>query len=97
MCLLDGARYWQARGAPSSATILTIWSSGPVHWARRSTIGNAAKLTVTRQTHFNVISCPMAKKLTWQSLPRARIPPRQPVKREAEEDWGKERWQQQSK
>jgi hypothetical protein len=57
----------------------------------------AAKLTVTRQTHFNVISCPMAKKLTWQSLPRARIPPRQPVKREAEEDWGKERWQQQSK
>jgi hypothetical protein len=46
MCLLAGARYWQARGAPSSASIVTIWSSGPGHWALRSTIGNAAKLTV---------------------------------------------------
>jgi hypothetical protein len=47
MPLLDGARYWQARGAPSSATIVTVWSSGPAgHWSLRSTIGHAAKLTV---------------------------------------------------
>jgi hypothetical protein len=44
--LLNGARYWQSLGAPSSATIVTIWSSGPGHWALRSTIGQAAKLTV---------------------------------------------------
>ena len=46
MCLLDGARYWQAQGAPSSATIVTVWSSGPGHWALRSTIGHAASLVV---------------------------------------------------
>ena len=46
MPLLDGARHWQALGEPSSATIVTIWSSGPGHWALRSTIGHAAKLTV---------------------------------------------------
>ena len=46
MCLLDGARYWQARGAPSGATIVTVWSSGSSQWALRSTIGHAAKLTV---------------------------------------------------
>ena len=46
MCILDGARYWQGLGAPSSATIVTVWSSGPGHWALRSTIGHAAKLTV---------------------------------------------------
>ena len=46
MCILDGARYWQAQGAPSSATITTVWSSGPGHWALRSTVGHAAKLTV---------------------------------------------------
>jgi hypothetical protein len=46
MCILDGARYWQAQGAPSSATIVTVWSSGPGHWALRSTIGHAAKLIV---------------------------------------------------
>jgi hypothetical protein len=44
--LLDGARYWQQAGAPSSAAIVTIWSSGPGHWALRSTIGYASKLTV---------------------------------------------------
>jgi hypothetical protein len=38
----SGARYWQAHGAPSTATIVTIWSSGPGHWALRSTIGYAA-------------------------------------------------------
>jgi hypothetical protein len=48
MCLLDGARYWQARGAPFTASIVTIWSSGPGHWALRSTIGHAAKLTVRK-------------------------------------------------
>jgi hypothetical protein len=46
MCLLDGARYWQARGAPSTATIVTVWSSGSSHWALRSTIGHAASLVV---------------------------------------------------
>jgi hypothetical protein len=44
--LLNGARYWQALGAPSSATIITVWSSGPGHWSLRSTIGHAAKLNV---------------------------------------------------
>jgi hypothetical protein len=46
MPLLDGARYWQQLGAPSSATIVTVWSSGPGHWSLRSTIGYAAKLAV---------------------------------------------------
>ena len=44
--LLDGARYWKALGAASTASICTIWSSGP-HWALRGTIGNAAGLTVS--------------------------------------------------
>ena len=44
--LLDGARYWQQLGAPSSASIVTIWSSGPDQWSLRSTIGHAARLTV---------------------------------------------------
>jgi hypothetical protein len=44
--LLNGAAYWLNKGAPSSATIVTIWSSGPGHWALRSTIGYAASLTV---------------------------------------------------
>src|SRR5262245_46718719 len=44
--LLDGARYWQALGAPSTAAIVTTWSSGPGHWAQRSTIRYAASLTV---------------------------------------------------
>ena len=48
MPLLDGARYWQQLGAPSSAAIVTVWSSGPAgHWALRSTIGPAAKLAVS--------------------------------------------------
>jgi len=46
MPLLEGARYWQTLGAPSTASIVTIWSSGPGHWALRSTIGQAARLTV---------------------------------------------------
>jgi hypothetical protein len=44
--LLDGARYWQQAGAASSATIVTVWSSGSSHWTLRSTIGHASKLTV---------------------------------------------------
>jgi hypothetical protein len=44
--LLSGARYWQQAGAPSSASIVTIWSSGSTAWALRSTIGAVAKLTV---------------------------------------------------
>jgi hypothetical protein len=51
MPLLDSARYWQKLGAPSTAKIVTIWSSGPAHWALRSTIGQAAKLTV-KGDHF---------------------------------------------
>ena len=49
--LLDGARYWQALGAPSTAAIVTTWSSRPGHWALRSTIRYAAKLTVAND-HF---------------------------------------------
>jgi hypothetical protein len=44
--LLNGARYWLDQGAPSSATIITIWSSNPEHWALRSTVGYAASKTV---------------------------------------------------
>ena len=44
--LLDSARYWQALGAPSSATIVTVWSSGSGDWALRSTIGTAAALSI---------------------------------------------------
>ena len=49
--LLDGARYWQGLGAPSSASICTIWSSGSGHWALRSTIGYAAGLRVKEGQH----------------------------------------------
>jgi hypothetical protein len=44
--LLDCARYWLNQGADPAATITTIWSSGPGHWSLRSTINQAAKLTV---------------------------------------------------
>jgi hypothetical protein len=44
--LLDGARYWRDHGADPAATIVTIWSSGPGHWALRSKVGAAAALTV---------------------------------------------------
>jgi len=44
--LFSGARYWQQLSAPSTAAIVTVWSSGPGHWALRSIIGHAAKLTV---------------------------------------------------
>jgi hypothetical protein len=44
MPLLDGARYWQARGALSTATIVTATGTAP--WSLRSTIGHAAQLTV---------------------------------------------------
>ena len=46
MCLLHGARYWQALGAASSAIIVTVWLSGSGDWALRSTIGHAASLSV---------------------------------------------------
>jgi hypothetical protein len=48
--LLSGARYWQQLGAPSSATITTVWSSGSPDWTLRATIGRAAKLTVAETT-----------------------------------------------
>ena len=35
--LFTGARYWLNHGADPAAGILTIWSSGPGHWALRST------------------------------------------------------------
>ena len=44
--LLDSARYWLQAGAPSSASIVTVWSSGSTAWALRSTIGHAASLVV---------------------------------------------------
>jgi hypothetical protein len=44
--LLTGARYWQQLGAPSSAVITTSWSSASPEWTLRSTISQAAKLTV---------------------------------------------------
>src|SRR5262245_27879602 len=44
--LLDGARYWLERGTSPDPSIITVWSSGSSHWSLRSTIGQAAKLTV---------------------------------------------------
>jgi purine nucleoside permease len=41
-----GARYWLSHNADPAATITTTWSSGPGHYALRSTISNAASLTV---------------------------------------------------
>jgi hypothetical protein len=32
--LLASARYWQELGAPSSASIVTVWSSGSSAWSR---------------------------------------------------------------
>jgi hypothetical protein len=42
----DGARYWLEKGISPDASIITVWSSGSSHWALRSTIGQAGKLTV---------------------------------------------------
>jgi hypothetical protein len=44
--LCDGARYWLEKGVPPDTPIITLWSSGSSHWSLRSTIGQAAKLTV---------------------------------------------------
>jgi hypothetical protein len=44
--LLDGARYWLEKGLSPDISIITVWSSGSSHWSLRSTIGEAAKLTV---------------------------------------------------
>jgi hypothetical protein len=44
--LLDGARYWQEKGVNPATSIVTIWSSSPGRWTLRSTIGQAATLTV---------------------------------------------------
>jgi len=46
---------WLDRGAPSTATIVTVWSSGRGHWALRSTIGYAASKAIregTRDTPY---------------------------------------------
>jgi hypothetical protein len=44
--LLDSARYWLTNGANPASTITTTWSSGPSHYALRSTISHAASFTV---------------------------------------------------
>jgi hypothetical protein len=44
--LLDGARYWLEKGISPDTSLITLWSSGSSHWSLRSTIGQAAKLTV---------------------------------------------------
>ena len=44
--LFAGARYWLDHGADPADSIVTVWSSGPGHWALRSTIGHASKLMV---------------------------------------------------
>ena len=46
MPLLDGARHWLNAGAPSTTSIVTVWSSGRGAWAQRSTIAYAASLCV---------------------------------------------------
>jgi hypothetical protein len=57
--LFSGARYWQQLGAPSTAAIVTVWSSGPGHWSLRSTIGSAAKLAVSTNKWGTPILCLM--------------------------------------
>jgi hypothetical protein len=44
--LLDGARYWLKKGVSPATFVVTLWSGGSSHWSLRSTIGQAAKLTV---------------------------------------------------
>jgi hypothetical protein len=44
--LCNGARYWLDKGADPETSICTVWSSGSTEWSLRSTIGQAAKLTV---------------------------------------------------
>jgi hypothetical protein len=44
--LLDGARYWLEQGRSPDTSIIAVWSSGGNHWSLRSTLGQAAKLTV---------------------------------------------------
>jgi hypothetical protein len=48
--LCDGARYWLEKGICPDTTIMVVWSSGSSHWSVRSTIGQAAKLTVEPNT-----------------------------------------------
>jgi hypothetical protein len=48
--LLDGARYWLAKGITPDTSIIIVWSSGSSHWSLRSTIGRAAKLAVEPNT-----------------------------------------------
>jgi len=44
--LFDGARYWLEKGVSPDISIITVWSSDSSHWSLRSTIGQAANLTV---------------------------------------------------
>jgi hypothetical protein len=48
--LLDGARYWLEKGVSADTSIVTVWATGSSHWSLRSTIGQAAKLTVEPNT-----------------------------------------------
>ena len=43
--LCDSSRYWLEKGISPDTSIIVVWSSGS-HWSLRSTIGQAAKLTV---------------------------------------------------
>jgi hypothetical protein len=60
MPLLDGARYWQSLGAASTASTCTVWSGDSGAWALRSTIGHAAKLTVSTNQPGTPIFVPHA-------------------------------------
>src|SRR5215469_9605092 len=73
--LLDGARYWQALGAPSTAATVTTWSSGPGHWAPRSPIRYAASLTVMGDRGKRVERRRLrAPPLRWRNIAGARQP-----------------------
>src|SRR5262245_10680681 len=69
--LLDGARYWQALGAPSTAAIVTTWSSGPGHWAQRSTSRIGSLLRFTTRAHH----CVCGRKASACDLPIPRLRP----------------------
>ena len=44
--LCESARQWLSKGANPATFIVTVWSSDSTEWSLRSSIGEAAKLTV---------------------------------------------------
>jgi hypothetical protein len=48
--LLHGACYWLEKNISPDTSLITVWSTGSSHWSLRSTIGQAAKLTVEPNT-----------------------------------------------